>query len=138
VKLTLVPGRTLRRRVVDVRGAGVANLEIVTGDSNEERSQVDGSFELAGLHGGSVSICTGIRDGRFAVGSFGPDDQDAMLTLRPGGRVVRQVTRPDGAPAARAWAPVVEVACGSAARSGPAAPTARGAWSAWCRPGPSS
>jgi hypothetical protein len=119
MRLALSRGLSLAGKVVDAGGRGVAGLFLSATPMSEERPSwgagavtvPDGTFVISGLTDRPHSLLARSELGMYAFRSgVRPGDSDVQLTLRPGGRALVQVTGPDGAPVAGAWANLVKIA----------------------------
>ena len=118
VRVALSRGTSIRGRVVDARGQGVAGLNVVAYSSEGEAPRFgggtmslgDGSFEIGGLGNGDYSLASQSELGLFAMRpGVAAGSQDVTLTLRRGGRALVTVLGPDGAPVHGAFASVRRV-----------------------------
>jgi hypothetical protein len=138
LELVLTRGATVRGRVLDDSGAAVAGavvrahaadrgrggmMDWTTNLVGERRvdSAADGSFELAALTPGKLSVLA--EHAGFVAGDTGELEladgavlADVVVRLSRGGGVAGTVTFPDGKPAARASVTVYEPATGGKRR----------------------
>jgi len=118
VRLALSRGLSVSGKVVDVGGRGVAGLFVMATPQSADRPSTgggtmtvaDGSFVVSGLTDRPHSLLARSDLGMYAFRpGVQPGDREVQLTLRPGGRALLQVTGPDGAPVAGAWANLVKI-----------------------------
>jgi protocatechuate 3,4-dioxygenase beta subunit len=100
--VALVPASEISGRVVDAKGAGVRNANVVArigGDSSVGGGDADGWFRLGRLPPGEIVVvasCAGFADStvRCTSGQTAP----VVVTLRPGGRLRVHADAASGAP----------------------------------------
>jgi hypothetical protein len=118
VRLALTRGTSIRGRVVDARGQGVAGLPVMAAQADGDGSRFggmamtlgDGTFEIGGLGSGSYTLSSQSELGLFALRpGVAAGSDDVTLTLRRGGRALVTVLGPDGAPVRGAFASVRRV-----------------------------
>ena len=129
LRLALSAGQQIAGKVVDASGRGIGGIGVagIAGDpSSKDASRAwtmalpDGSFILEGLRDQPYDVSAGDALAGFgALAQVRPGEKDAVVSLRPGGRLRLMVRGPDGLPAAAALARV-DRAFGAALARGPA------------------
>ena len=132
LRFELSRGKRISGKVVDSAGRGIGNIGVasISGDpATPGASRIsawalpDGSFTLEGLLDQPYDVCAG--DGLAGFGALAhvqPGTDDAVLTLRPAGRLRLTVRGADGLPVAAALARV-DHAFGAVLARGPQLPT---------------
>jgi hypothetical protein len=108
VRLTLTRARTLRGRVVDAAGRGIAGASVSARAPGLMQpwteSEADGRFQIPSVPDAPITVAAATTLGAFA---FRPSarvaDDELVLSLRAGARLRARVVDESGAPVPGAW-----------------------------------